>query len=92
MNWPELYSHLMACFPGLGWEYFADHFDLPRLDALTAYQRQHPPLHIIAASLAGIRSGGSQQPIESAAEFVPVATCSKTEFDNVLAGFGLPTG
>lgn len=80
----------MTCFPGLGWEYFADNFDLPRLEALTRYQKQHPPLHMVVAAFAGHKPESANS-LDSAAEFVPVATCSKQEFDNVLAGFGLPT-
>lgn len=78
----------MACFPGLGWDYFAEQFDLPRLRAINAYQGQHPPLHIIAAALAGIEPQ-RQGSLAHAAEYVPVATCSAQEFDALVAGFGL---
>lgn len=64
------------------------------LDAMKIYWADHPPIHILLAAKWGFKSRVSSpiQAIEEAAEFVPVATCSDTEFNTLLAEFGLPAG
>lgn len=53
MNWGELYAHLIAC-TGLPWDTIGEQFDLPRLEAMNAYWRTHPPLHLMVAAYLGI--------------------------------------
>lgn len=64
------------------------------LEAMNDYWADHPPVHIMVASYLGIgkkSAVASSEPIESASEFVPVATVPNAEFDALLTGFGLPT-
>lgn len=63
------------------------------LDAMNAYWADHPPVHIMVAAYLGLgkKSTGSGEPLENAAEFVPVAAVPSAQFDAILTGFGLPT-
>lgn len=44
--------HINAC-TGMSLNDIADQFDLPRLDALYAYHKKFPPLHIMVAAYLG---------------------------------------
>ncbi|MFK7088685.1 hypothetical protein AAFM71_07695 [Chromobacterium violaceum] len=54
MNWGELYAHLIAC-TGLPPDTITQQFDLPRLEAMNTYWRNHPPLHLMVAAYLGIK-------------------------------------
>jgi hypothetical protein len=63
------------------------------VEAMNAYWGDHPPLHIMVAAYLGIGTKSTEstaEAIESASEFVPVASLPRDEFDAVLASFGLP--
>jgi len=45
----------MMTFPGWTWEYIDDHMTMPRFNAMQRYWSKHPPLHILAAGMAGYR-------------------------------------
>lgn len=93
----------MAC-TGWDWDTVVWETDLPRLQALNQYWADNPPLHKMVAAYLGIEPAskrnaahGDDSPttdsaIEEAAEFIPVATIDKEEFDGLLKQFGLPTG
>lgn len=58
---------------------------------MNAYWEEHPPVHLMVAAYLGVgKKSSSAEPIESASEFVPVATLPKDEFDALIAGLGLP--
>lgn len=89
-----MYAHVVAC-TGWTWDYVAEHIDLPRLKALNLYWADNPPLHRMVAAYLGIEPVGQEEntdSLERAAEFIPVNTLNKTEFDNLLKQHGLPTG
>lgn len=44
----------MASFPGWSWEYIDEQMTIPRLDAINAYHRKHPPLHLAVAAYLGV--------------------------------------
>jgi hypothetical protein len=53
VDWDALYAHLLACFPGWTWEYIDEQMTIPRLEAITAYQREFPPQHVLIAAYLG---------------------------------------
>lgn len=58
--------HLLTCFPGWTWEYIDREMTIPRWRAIQAYQKAHPPLHIVAATFCGVnKPSGSAEPAES---------------------------
>lgn len=64
---------------------------MPLLESMKVYWADHPPLHVMVAAYLGIKpKGGTAQQIEEASEFVPVSTCSTSEFDLILQQHGLP--
>ena len=45
---------MIAC-TGWTWEYVEDELDLPRLTAMSAYWREHPPVHVLLAAYVGYK-------------------------------------
>lgn len=93
----------MAC-TGWDWDTVVWETDLPRLQALNRYWADNPPLHKMVAAYLGVEPASKHIPadgdevsaygesIEEAAEFMPVASLGKEEFDGLLEQFGLPIG
>ena len=52
-QWPEVCAHIAAC-TGWTWCYIEAELDLPRLVALNAYWKHHPPTHLLLAAFMGV--------------------------------------
>lgn len=70
-----------------------EHVDIPRLETLSKYWSDHPPLQWMIAAYFGIGEKKSvSQNIEEANEFVPVETIPQAEFDSLLKNLGIHHG
>lgn len=47
-------AHVCAC-TGWTWDYVLEHVDIPRLEALSNYWSDHPPLQWMVAAYFGIK-------------------------------------
>lgn len=73
-------AHVVAS-TGLPWDQILDEWDLPRLDAMTRYWNDHPPVHVMVAAYLGVKpSNQSKQPSKS----------NPQESLQQLAGMGVP--
>lgn len=59
-QWPEVCAHLVAC-TGWTWCYIEAEVDLPRLAALNACWKYHPPTHLLLAAFMGLE--GPPKPV-----------------------------
>lgn len=62
---------------------------------MNEYWADHPPVHTLVAAYIGYEPKAKSTETDSlheAAEFIPVNTLNKSEFDDLLRQHGLPTG
>ena len=85
-------AHVCAS-TGWTWDYVAENLDLPRIQCLNEYWREHPPVHILVASYMGIKpSSGIVQSEADEAEAIGMLggnELSKEEFDDLLKAKGI---
>ncbi|MDO5058585.1 MAG: hypothetical protein Q4D82_01425 [Neisseria sp.] len=85
-------AHVCAS-TGWTWDYVCNHIDLPRLQHLNRYWRQHPPLHILAAAYMGFSAPDEAEQAaeqEAALQQMGAETLSQEEFEALLREKGLP--
>jgi hypothetical protein len=63
----------MAAFPGWTWEYVDECMTLPRLDSLSNYWSDHPPVHKMIAAYLGIKPKSSKPAQSDFAAFMAEA-------------------
>ncbi|EOF9914138.1 hypothetical protein ACGLR3_002096, partial [Neisseria gonorrhoeae] len=92
LSFGAVIAHVCAS-TGWTWDYVADNLDLPRIKHLNEYWREHPPVHILAASYMGVKpSSGSVQSEADEAEAVGMlggGELSEDEFDALLKAKGI---
>ena len=85
-------AHVCAS-TGWTWDYVADNLDLPRIQHLNEYWREHPPVHILVASYMGIKPSSSVvQSVADDAEAIGMLggnELPKEEFDALLKAKGI---
>ena len=54
---------------GMAWDQVEDQITIPRMKALYRYWEDHPPVHLIAAAMAGIEPRNKQKQYVSPEEF-----------------------
>lgn len=85
-------AHVCAS-TGWTWDYVAEHIDLPRLEHLNGYWRQHPPMHILAAAYMGYKGTDAPQETQSGGEeafdMLGGHELSESEFDALLKAKGI---
>ncbi|HFC8542721.1 TPA: hypothetical protein ACFP4Q_000835 [Neisseria weaveri] len=85
-------AHVCAC-TGWTWDYVAENIDLPRLNHLGEYWKQHPPVHILVAAYMGYKGQDAPKTDETdAAEAISMLggdTLSEDEFTALLKEKGL---
>lgn len=58
-DWDLIYAHLMT-ITGWSWEYIDEYMTIPRLEKMTEYWSENPPVHILLASILGRKPSGTK--------------------------------
>lgn len=61
--------------------------DLPRVQSLSAYWQQHPPMHILLAAYVGYQAPEQIAPEEQ--DVLPAQTLSEHDFNQLLKEKGI---
>lgn len=83
-------AHVCAC-TGWTWDYVAENIDLPRINHLGAYWKQHPPMHILLAAHVGYKAPAATEQVDSdeAIEMFGGEQLSEADFNALLREKGI---
>jgi len=60
-DWDAIIAHVCTC-TGWSWDYAEETLTVPRLLALNAYWRSHPPAHLLLAAWLGVKPKTYENP------------------------------